>query len=540
MRLKRNWGYLLLFLLIFLLVPLQHVSAHATLLSMTPEDGSNLAELPDTIQLTFSEAIESDFPSIIVKNSAGAQIDDGQTKIGKDPRVVYVKLKKELADTADVYSVSWRVVSADGHPVSGMNAFKVGDTTQSLPKRSMVEQPISVDIASSIGKFVLYSGFVLAAGWLLLIIIMQKIHEKPLDRFEKRSKRWLCVTTSFLLLGEMLSIWVNTAVILNLPLKSALFPAAMVQVITETTTGHLWLLSLLGISGIGLFGWIWLRYGKARLNGTYFLMMLCLLLVMLLKAMSGHAQAAIDPAVAITADFLHIVGASVWIGGILAILYFTRKEGTAYWSKFSYVAMGAVALLLMTGLLLGVMNMGEMKNLFTTNYGYVLLVKMGLVICMGLLGLFHYLYIRHKQKPLPIKTIVAENIVGLVILLTAGFLTNQPLPPPQAPEPFQQTLATAQNKAFIKLKITPKIVGDNQFIVTFTNIDQQQLTNFEKVTINFEYQHEHASTAMEESSTGTYIAKGLYLNQKGTWRITVKGLTKDYTTIEQTFDVKVE
>ncbi|WP_099222410.1 copper resistance CopC/CopD family protein [Listeria costaricensis] len=539
MRLKRKIGCLLLLLGMFLLVPLQQVSAHATLLSMTPEDGSGLAEFPDTVQLTFSEAVEPDFPTIMVKNSVGERVDDGQTKMGRDPRTISVKLKSNFADAADVYSVSWRIVSADGHPVSGTNAFKVGDAKQSLPESSIVKQPISVNLASSIGKFMLYSGFVMAAGWLLLLVMRQRI-KTPLDQFAERSTRWLFVAMSLLLLGEILSIWVHTAIILDLPLKSALLPNKMGSVIIETTTGHLWLMSLLGISGFWLVGWFWLKYGKPRLNGALFLMMACLFFVMLLKAMSGHAKAASDPVIAITADFLHIVAASVWIGGILALLYFTRKAGKVYWSRFSYVAMGAVALLLMTGLLLGVLNLGEMKNLFTTSYGYVLLLKLGLIICMGLLGLFHYLYIQQKQKPLPIKTIVLENIIGLLILLTAAFLTNQPLPPPKAPEPFQETLATEQNEGFVQLKVTPRIVGENQFMVTFTDAEQQPLSNFEKVTIHFERQDDKADVVMEKSSEGAYTASGLYFNQKGTWRLTVKGLTKDYTTIEQTFDVKVE
>jgi hypothetical protein len=95
--------------------------AHAELLSTAPAEGDVVETLPGTVELTFSEAVAT--PAYVVVNGPdGEPVDDG------DPRVVDGVVTQPTVGTgaAGAYTVDFRVVSADGHAVSGRVGFIVG------------------------------------------------------------------------------------------------------------------------------------------------------------------------------------------------------------------------------------------------------------------------------------------------------------------------------------------------------------------------------------------------------------------------------
>ncbi len=98
-------------------------SAHDQLLSSTPAEGERLASAPDEISLSFSADVLDVGAEVVVADA------DGVDWAGADPLlsagVVTVPLRGELP--AAGYEVRWRVVSSDGHPLSGVIPFTVGD-----------------------------------------------------------------------------------------------------------------------------------------------------------------------------------------------------------------------------------------------------------------------------------------------------------------------------------------------------------------------------------------------------------------------------
>lgn len=95
--------------------------AHSTLLSATPEDGSELDEAPDAVVLTFNEDITDLGTDIVVTGPDGEDATEGETEI--DGAEVSRQLAGELA--AGEYSITWRAVSADGHPIDVESTFTV-------------------------------------------------------------------------------------------------------------------------------------------------------------------------------------------------------------------------------------------------------------------------------------------------------------------------------------------------------------------------------------------------------------------------------
>ncbi|WP_165310986.1 copper resistance CopC family protein [Microbacterium protaetiae] len=101
-------------------------SAHDQLLSTDPQDGATVATLPDVVTLTFSDIVQdagAEANQIKVMDAACNVIDDGALTIADN-----VVTQPVSGSATGPITVLWRVVSRDGHPVSGEFSFTVGDT----------------------------------------------------------------------------------------------------------------------------------------------------------------------------------------------------------------------------------------------------------------------------------------------------------------------------------------------------------------------------------------------------------------------------
>ncbi|MFK5689350.1 copper resistance protein CopC [Ornithinimicrobium sp. LYQ92] len=103
--------------------------AHDVLVSSSPADGEVLAVPPPEIELTFSGEIQDISPQVIIAGADGTQIASPEPVV--DGTLVTADVEDDLPDGS--YVVTWRVVSADGHPIAGRFSFGVGDDEQSTP-----------------------------------------------------------------------------------------------------------------------------------------------------------------------------------------------------------------------------------------------------------------------------------------------------------------------------------------------------------------------------------------------------------------------
>lgn len=97
-------------------------SAHDQLVSSNPEDGSTVDQQPEWIEMTFSGEIQQ------VGSEVKVVIDGKNVSAGEltaDGKKVSVALPDNLKPGD--YKVTWRVVSQDGHPISGDFDFTIAD-----------------------------------------------------------------------------------------------------------------------------------------------------------------------------------------------------------------------------------------------------------------------------------------------------------------------------------------------------------------------------------------------------------------------------
>jgi methionine-rich copper-binding protein CopC len=111
------------------------VRAHATLVSADPANGAMLASAPDHVELVFSENIGKP-AALAVLDSSGAELEGGELRIADD---TMSRSYDPAVFVPDVYTISYQVTSADGHPISGTLTFMVhgeGEAITSVPAAS--------------------------------------------------------------------------------------------------------------------------------------------------------------------------------------------------------------------------------------------------------------------------------------------------------------------------------------------------------------------------------------------------------------------
>jgi methionine-rich copper-binding protein CopC len=99
--------------------------AHAHLVRATPTVGGTVHEAPAEVLLRFNEKLESAFSSLVVRDSAGKQVDKADAQVDKSDRLLMRVSLPPL--TPGIYKVEWRVMSADTHKVNGNFTFVVGE-----------------------------------------------------------------------------------------------------------------------------------------------------------------------------------------------------------------------------------------------------------------------------------------------------------------------------------------------------------------------------------------------------------------------------
>jgi copper transport protein len=140
--------------------------AHATLVSSTPSSDEVLRRAPTDVVLHFNEPVETAFGSVRVYDGAARRVDDGGTT-RPQPREVAVRVRSGLP--RGTYTVAWRVVSADSHPVSGAFVFHVGKPgagAAGVARQVLDEQAGSraVDRGYDVVRFLTFAFILLCVG----------------------------------------------------------------------------------------------------------------------------------------------------------------------------------------------------------------------------------------------------------------------------------------------------------------------------------------------------------------------------------------
>lgn len=97
--------------------------AHDELIDSSPGVDEHLDAAPSQVRLTFSDNILTIGPKVVVADRVDGTWTTGEPVL--DGSSVVVTLKDDVPDGR--YEIRWRVVSSDGHPITGLIPFTVGE-----------------------------------------------------------------------------------------------------------------------------------------------------------------------------------------------------------------------------------------------------------------------------------------------------------------------------------------------------------------------------------------------------------------------------
>jgi copper transport protein len=405
--------------------------AHASLEQATPGFRERLQSSPQKVVLRFDQYVERLPGSVQLYSSSGSV---GVQRVVIKGRYLTAWLPR-LAKGP--YTVRWHAMSGDGHVVSGVFTFGV---------RALAPPPTEAFGASGptrsehVVRWLYFLALALLVGGLGFRLLV--LH----DRLPARAEQRFYAVTG---IGALVTLNVGIAAFilraedaLQLPFGRLLY--GDLSPIARSRFGTAFIAMTLGFALVtALLFLAWLT-DRAVLLWPAFLVGLAFASGL---SLSGHSAADAGSSwKSALADWAHLSAACLWIGGLIMLVVVVwplmpdaRREAFLGFSRLATVCVGV---LLLAGIYLSILRLPHLNDLWTTGYGQVLLVKIGLVSLAFAWGGLHKLVAvpaiaRGGDNALPRLrgSLLGESMVGMAVLLVAAVLVDAKPPPQPAPTP---------------------------------------------------------------------------------------------------------
>jgi copper transport protein len=358
--------------------------AHAVLESTSPPADAVLSKSPGSAVMHFGEDVEVSFGAIRVVNSDGKRVDEGSPYHPHgDGHAVAINMPDDLGPGG--YVVTWRVISADSHPVHGAFTFQIGNGGARAAAASTAEAAKllaagagsrTVGVLFGIIRFLAFGSlFVLLGGAAFVAGVW------PAGRRDRRARRLLWAGLIVSVLTTALAIAIQGPYGGGLPLSEMVKPSA-INAVLHTRFGVIYLARLaLLVAVAGPLLRLLLR-GDRPPRWWAPAALVTAAAILITPGLAGHAGTGMLIALAIPFDMIHLAGAAVWVGGlavlVIAALAPRRGDDTslrAVVSGYSQWALGAVLAIAVTGGFSAWRQVGSWSAVTTTTFGRLLLAK---------------------------------------------------------------------------------------------------------------------------------------------------------------------
>ena len=387
---------------------------HASLISSTPSDGETVSVHPVLAILQFNEPVSVTSISVIASDGVqhSLQADTHQDRIT-------VTLPSQLPAGSQV--ISYRVISADGHPVSGSIVYSLGAATQS---NGVTVSTFVVTSGIWLARWGLYIGLLGAVGGAFFV---NWIAPAPAWTIS-----WLRAAAALGVVSAALSVGLQGLDMLGAPLSTLL----SVRAWAEGWRSSLGTSALVvALACVGAF--LSLRSSPKILTRS--LSIVALAAVGTAFSLTGHASSAEPQWLMRTAIILHGAVAAVWVGGLLPLAAAVRAAPTQSLPavlRFSAVATLAVAALAATGAILSIIQIETWSALLLTDYGRLWIAKLSVVLMMLGLAALNRFVLTPAMAAGPqagnrlVRSIGVESVLALLLLaVVTGWRFT---PPPRA------------------------------------------------------------------------------------------------------------
>lgn len=354
------------------------VVAHALATGTEPASGDVLDSPPGEVIVEFNEPVAPVDAATGVVAPDGDRVDTG-AESGDDPATLVIAIDADIEGT---YLVGYRVVSDDGHPISGTFTFSVGHETGAPSAEALASEtdPL-VQALLYANRGIGYVGLTLALG----AGVFLALGARPLQFTARLVSTGLSAVAATAITGIVLQAAYESGVALGE------LDAVALQAVMESGFGLAALLRLL----IVLLALPMLRFLlTAREPGRPVFAGLVGAAAALTATwpLAGHPMATEPVAVAFAADWIHIAAALTWAGGVAVLLMLACHRGGEVDedARALWVALvpWLMASLVVAGLASALLHIDSIEALTDTAYGRLVALKAGLLIAIVAIGLF--------------------------------------------------------------------------------------------------------------------------------------------------------
>lgn len=167
--------------------------------------------------------------------------------------------------------------------------------------------------------------------------------------------------------------------VLALPVSESLNPTIVWSLLTQTTLGRVIVIQFVIVAMIAILAWVVL----GRVTGL--IIAGAAMVATFLPGFTGHSGIEDGHSSATISLGLHVIAASVWIGGLVATVDYVRRsapQSTVVLQRFSVVALISVIVLVQSGFINASLRLDGVSSLITSTYGAVILAKISIVIVL--------------------------------------------------------------------------------------------------------------------------------------------------------------
>jgi copper transport protein len=547
----RRWAASLIAAPLALLAMPGPAQAHAVLLRSTPAPQAALTTGPPSVVLHFSEAVEIALGAVRVFDNDGHDVGAAANAQPTRSNANH-DLELPLRPLKDgTYVVDWRVISADGHPAYGNFAFYVGTpspgTAPAVGNRLSKGAPTVATWGYGALRFLWFGAFLFLLGalavdrwvWQPAINDLDASTTPAADAFGRRLRTLVPAAAITLAAATVLHLPAEAATVSGRSLAGSLTPHVLGQIL-RTSFGHLWLVTTAAAAAVVLA----VRARRTVATAA------ALTVVALAAAASGHARTERLAALAVPMVALHLLAVALWVGGLAALLVL----GLPAWralpdtrrgqqlrpallhdvvTRFTRLALAGVAVVLLTGTVSALGELGPISNLWHVTWGRLLLAKLALLAVALVLAARHLLVtparLSHATQARGEvaafeRTSLTEVGALVAAVLAAAALVAVP-PGRTVVIGSTGTLQRAQHAGSYQVELTvdPLTVGPNQLHLTFVNESGVAASEIGAATAALTPPKGPASPLdLQPFSGGQWIAQ-VTLPAAGPYRLTVSG-----------------
>ncbi|MFL6222625.1 MAG: copper resistance CopC/CopD family protein [Actinomycetes bacterium] len=549
MRLRGRLAVLAAVAGVWLLATGPAAAAHGSLQSSEPAGGSSLERAPAAVTLRFSERPDPNLSTVRVLDSGGRLVAGGPARpVAGRP----LELQVPTAGLpAGGYTVSWRIVSAvDGHRTDGVFAFGVGaaaaprlPASQAAAEGRSGPGPAPLAVA---GRWAWYWGLGLLVGAAAtgLLVFGGRLPGRPV---------WLLGPAAAAAGGGLVAMTVAARADAGVSLVDLLGSA--------TGRWLLWRAATLA-TAVAAIGWLLVQQAgraplppgsaagnRARAAATGPLVALGLAGAggMLVHALAGHAAGPSSLRLLnLLAQWAHLLAVGVWIGGLVWLLAALVVRTTGRSTRevvvgFSRLAGISLAVVVATGVVRSVDELGGWRRLLDSGFGRALDLKLVLFAGLVALGARN----RYRLVPLfepgrregPAVARLRRSVGGelglAAAVMAAAALLSQLAPgvphgvtraEPAATPVLEASGADWATTVRITLTVTPGAAGPNRFTATVADFDTGAALAVDRVELaGTPAAHPDLGSArleLTEAADGRWLGQGRLLSLAGRWDLT--------------------